>query len=46
VPRAGDQFDYAGLRFEVLDMDRHSVDKVLVVPQATRTSNAADADGA
>jgi putative hemolysin len=30
VPREGDQFSFAGLRFEVLDMDRHSVDKVLV----------------
>ncbi len=45
VPRPGDQFDYAGIRFEVLDMDRHSVDKVLVVaqPDATRTSDAGDA---
>jgi magnesium and cobalt exporter, CNNM family len=34
VPRAGEEFSYTGLRFEVLDMDRHSVDKVLVVPQA------------
>jgi len=42
VPRPGDQFAYAGMRFEVLDMDRHSVDKVLVVPQpdATRISGA------
>jgi magnesium and cobalt exporter, CNNM family len=48
VPRAGDQFSYAGARFEVLDMDRHSVDKVLVVPQSetTRNSDAADAGGA
>jgi len=45
VPRPGDQFAYAGIRFEVLDMDRHSVDKVLVVaqPDATRTSDADDA---
>jgi putative hemolysin len=32
VPRAGDHFDFAGLRFEVLDMDRRRVDKVLVAP--------------
>ncbi|MCC6609063.1 MAG: HlyC/CorC family transporter [Burkholderiales bacterium] len=32
VPRAGETFAFAGLRFEVLDMDRHRVDKVLVVP--------------
>jgi putative hemolysin len=30
VPRTGDTFEFAGLRFEVLDMDRHRVDKVLV----------------
>ena len=34
VPRAGDRFDFAGLRFEVLDMDRRRVDKVLVAPPA------------
>ena len=36
VPRAGDRFDFAGLRFEVLDMDRRRVDKVMVSrpPQA------------
>jgi putative hemolysin len=30
IPRAGDYFDHAGWRFEVVDMDRHRVDKVLV----------------
>jgi putative hemolysin len=34
LPRAGDRFDFAGLRFEVLDMDRRRVDKVLVAPLA------------
>jgi putative hemolysin len=34
VPRAGDHFDFAGVRFEVLDMDRRRVDKVLVAPPA------------
>jgi magnesium and cobalt exporter, CNNM family len=43
VPHAGDQFSFAGLRFEVLDMDRHSVDKVLVVPQPEPTRDR-DAD--
>jgi len=32
VPKTGDRFDYDGFRFEVLDMDRHRVDKVLVSP--------------
>ena len=30
IPMAGDHFDWAGWRFEVMDMDRHRVDKVLV----------------
>ena len=43
VPHEGDQFTYAGLRFEVLDMDRHSVDKVLVTSAPAPTKRA-DAD--
>jgi len=30
IPAAGDHFDLNGWRFEVVDMDRHRVDKVLV----------------
>jgi len=30
IPAAGDYFDHAGWRFDVVDMDRHRVDKVLV----------------
>jgi putative hemolysin len=30
IPAAGDHFDWAGWRFEVMDMDRHRVDKVVV----------------
>ncbi|HTB80651.1 MAG TPA: hemolysin family protein [Opitutaceae bacterium] len=30
IPMAGDRFDVAGWRFEVVDMDRHRVDKMLV----------------
>lgn len=30
VPRAGDHFSWDGLRFEVVDMDGHRIDKVLV----------------
>ena len=30
IPVAGDQFEWNGWRFEVVDMDRHRVDKVLV----------------
>jgi putative hemolysin len=30
IPAAGERFDWAGWRFEVMDMDRRRVDKVLV----------------
>ncbi len=30
VPTVADHFDWEGLRFEVVDMDRNRVDKVLV----------------
>jgi putative hemolysin len=30
IPATGDRFDWDGWRFEVIDMDRHRVDKVLV----------------
>ena len=30
IPVAGDYFDFGGWRFEVVDMDRHRVDKVLI----------------
>jgi putative hemolysin len=32
IPTAGDKFDWASWRFEVVDMDRRRVDKVLVTP--------------
>jgi putative hemolysin len=30
IPRSGDHFDWNGFRFEVVDMDGHRVDKVLI----------------
>ena len=33
IPQPADHFTEAGLRFEVMDMDRNRVDKVLVTPQ-------------
>jgi len=30
IPKSGDHFDWAGFRFEVMDMDGHRVDKVLI----------------
>jgi putative hemolysin len=35
IPSAGDKFECCGLRFEVLDMDGHRVDKVLIEPDGT-----------
>jgi putative hemolysin len=32
IPSAGDQFEWQGLRFEIMDMDGRRVDKVLVTP--------------
>jgi len=33
VPRTADHFHWEGLRFEVVDMDKNRVDKILVAPQ-------------
>src|SRR6187200_2406776 len=30
IPHAGDKFDWKGFKFEILDMDGHRIDKVLV----------------
>jgi putative hemolysin len=32
IPSTGDRFEWGGLQFEVVDMDGHRVDKVLVAP--------------
>ena len=32
VPAVGDKFEWSDLRFEVMDMDGHRVDKVLIMP--------------
>lgn len=32
VPITGDHFEWGGYRFEVVDMDEHRVDKILVMP--------------
>jgi putative hemolysin len=43
IPQAGDHFIYNGLRFEVLDMDGHRVDKILV--SAPPASEEVEEDG-
>jgi putative hemolysin len=37
VPQAADHFEWNGLRFEVMDMDGHRVDKVLVTTLPSRS---------
>lgn len=38
IPSVGENFEWAGLRFEVIAMDGNRVDKVLVVPVPTASS--------
>ncbi|MDP2136803.1 MAG: hemolysin family protein [Candidatus Didemnitutus sp.] len=40
IPAAGDYFDWNGWRFEVVDMDRHRVDKVLLARAPAETPSA------
>jgi putative hemolysin len=35
VPSTGDHFEWGGWRFEVVDMDEHRVDKLLITPKGT-----------
>jgi putative hemolysin len=39
LPKEGETFEAQGYVFEVLDMDRHRVDKVLVLPASTLTGS-------
>lgn len=32
IPRVGDYFEWGGFRFEIADMDRHRLDKLLIQP--------------
>ena len=40
VPAEGESFEWQGWRFEIIDMDRHRVDKVLVAPSQLDTAIA------
>ena len=44
IPKAGEMFEAEDLRFEVVDMDRHRVDKMLVT-RLSRQPNTADDSG-
>jgi putative hemolysin len=39
IPSTGDHFDFAGLRFEVIDMDGNRIDKILVTPAPKHVSD-------
>lgn len=41
MPREGDHFEWGGFRFEVADMDRHRLDKILIRRLNPPTSGAA-----
>ena len=41
IPIAGDYFEAAGYRFEVIDMDKNRVDKVLLSPLPPESESAA-----
>jgi len=38
VPQTSDHFEWNGMRFEVMDMDGHRVDKVLVMSLPPRST--------
>ncbi|MFN6465857.1 MAG: hemolysin family protein [Nostoc sp. DedVER02] len=39
IPAAADHFEWQSMRIEVMDMDGNRVDKVLVVPKATKSAD-------
>lgn len=43
IPREGDHFDWSGFRFEVADVDRHRLDKLLIQPQKPVASSKSPA---
>ncbi|MBN1483148.1 MAG: HlyC/CorC family transporter [Chloroflexia bacterium] len=42
IPSIGDSFEWGGLRFEVVDMDGHRVDKVLIAPESPASPHNRD----
>jgi putative hemolysin len=39
VPKEGETLEWGGYTLEVIDMDRHRVDKVLLIPNSPRSTN-------
>ncbi len=44
IPSIADTFEWSGMHFEVMDMDQHRVDKVLVVPRKEEHPNKTSED--
>lgn len=44
IPAAADHFEWQSMRIEVMDMDGNRVDKVLVVPKASKSPDTAKSD--
>ena len=44
IPAAADHFEWQSMRIEVMDMDGNRVDKVLVVPKASKLPDTAKSD--
>ncbi|QMS90436.1 HlyC/CorC family transporter [Nostoc edaphicum CCNP1411] len=44
IPAAADHFEWQGMRIEVMDMDGNRVDKVLVVPKASKSADTRKSD--
>jgi len=42
IPREGEKFQWDRFEFEVIDMDRQRIDKVLVTPRAPKVEESAD----
>ncbi|MCL4176300.1 MAG: hemolysin family protein [Verrucomicrobia bacterium] len=42
IPKEGDHFEWGGHRFEVIDMDRHRIDKILVTGSTRSPDKPAD----
>jgi putative hemolysin len=40
LPEVGEQFEYEGWRFEVVDLDGRRIDKVLATPPKAKQDNS------
>jgi len=45
VPRAADRFEMEGVGFEIVDMDGHRVDKVMITRKPTEAGPSTESEG-